>query len=88
MSQSIKNSAPQARSYQPKRHRRRIKLDRVQASDLAGFEVRFFCDNCSHFSSTKKICTMGYVAQHTEKEQMEIYQLTGHMAFCRFLEID
>ncbi len=88
MNQSIKNSPSPSRPYQPKRHRRRIKLDRVQASDLANFEVRFFCEDCSHFSSTNKTCTMGYVAQHTKKEQMEIYQITGHMAFCRFLEID
>jgi hypothetical protein len=88
MNQSIKNRASSGRPYQPKRHRRRIKLDRVQASDLTGFEFRFCCEDCSHFGSSTKTCTLGYVAQHTKKEQMELYQLTGHMAFCRFLEID
>lgn len=74
--------------YQPKRQRRSIKLDRVQASDLNHFEVRFFCDDCSHFDSARAHCTMGYVAQHTREKQLALHERTGMMAFCRFLEID
>lgn len=77
-----------ARPYQPKRHRRSIKLDRVQATDLAHYDVRFFCDQCSHYSASTNVCTMGYVPQHTEKAQMALFNLTGMMAFCRFMEID
>jgi hypothetical protein len=76
------------RPYQPDRKRRLIKTDRVNPSDLSKYEVRFFCDDCSHFSETEKRCTLGYVSQHSRKEQFELYILTGTMAFCRFLEID
>jgi hypothetical protein len=76
------------RPYLPKRQRRSIKLDRVQAADLAQYDVRFFCDNCSHYSRSENRCSMGYVPQHTKSAQMTLFNLTGHMAFCRFLEID
>jgi hypothetical protein len=88
MDQGIKTVKNPPRPYQPKRQRRRIKLDRVNPQDLTKFATRFFCNDCSHFDSQGVKCTMGYVPQHTEKEQMALYNLTGHMAFCRFLEID
>lgn len=77
-----------SRAYHPKRQRRHIKLDRVNPQDLAKYNVRFFCDDCSHYDQTHRLCTMGYVAQHTRERQMALYNLTGQMAFCRFLEID
>ncbi len=76
------------RPYQPNRKRRSIRLDRVQARDLRVYDVRFFCDQCSHYSPSTQTCTMGYVAQHTLESQMKLYDLTGMMAFCRFMEID
>ena len=83
-----KNETVSARPYQPKRHRRAIKLDRVNPRDFMAYESRVFCDDCSHYDSTAHRCTMGYVPQHTRREQLAIYELTGMMAFCRFLEID
>jgi len=77
-----------SRPYHPKSHRRHIKLDRVNPQDLARYTVRFFCDDCSHYDRSNARCTMGYVAQHTHAKQMALYNLTGQMAFCRFLEID
>lgn len=88
MSQSEQNSPIAGRPYLPRRQRKSIKLDRVNPRDLSKFDVRFFCDDCSHFSSSEKRCTMGYVAQHTREEQMALYNLTGMMALCRFMEID
>lgn len=76
------------RPYLPKRHKRAIKLDRVDPRDWAKMNCRFFCEDCSHFSSTNQTCTIGYVPQHTRTQQMKIFELTGKMAFCRFLEID
>ena len=76
------------RPYQPQRQRRLIKTDRVQAADLAKFAGRFFCDDCSHYDAKSRLCTIGYVAQHTRQQQMALFCLTGMMAFCRFLEID
>lgn len=83
------------RTYQPKRHRRSIKLDRVKPSDFSTMEGRFFCDDCVHYARPENrsidnpgTCTMGYVAQHTRTVQLKLYAQTGMMAFCRFLEID
>jgi hypothetical protein len=68
--------------------RRSIRLDTVHPRDMNHVDVRFFCDDCSHYSSTKRHCTIGFVAQHTRENQMKIYNLTGKIAFCRFIEID
>lgn len=71
-----------------KRPRMSIKLDRVNPRDFLRFDTIFACEQCSHFSVSEVRCTMGYVAQHTRDRQLELYNRTGHMAFCRFLEID
>lgn len=68
--------------------RRSIRLDTVHPRDMVNVDVRFFCDDCSHYSFTAKHCTIGFVAQHTRENQMKIYNLTGKIAFCRFIEID
>jgi hypothetical protein len=77
-----------SRPYLPKRQHKSIKLDRVQAADLRRYDVRFFCDQCSHYSPSGQVCTMGYQPQHTSELQLKLYDLTGMMAFCRFMEID
>ena len=68
--------------------RRSIKLDVVNPADFRDFNPRFFCDDCSHYASTPNLCTIGFVPQHTREKQMKIYELTGKIAFCRFIEID
>lgn len=80
--------AAEAASYHPRRPRRSIKLDRIHPSDFAKYDIAFFCDQCSHYDGTNRYCTMGYRPQHTREEQMAIYNLSGKMALCRFLEID
>jgi hypothetical protein len=77
-----------ARPYHPKRPRRSIKLDRIHPRDLRIYQPAFFCEQCSHFDSPNGACTVGYRALHTKKEQMALYEITGMMALCRFLEID
>jgi hypothetical protein len=77
-----------AQPYLPKPQRRAIKLDRISPADLRIMNPQFFCDDCSHYSPSQNRCTMGYRAQHTRAEQMALYNLTGKMALCRFLEID
>jgi hypothetical protein len=76
------------RSYLPKRPRRSIQLDRVNPQEFLRFNGRFFCEDCSHYSTSGKVCTLGYRAQHTRAEQLELYNLTGKIAFCRALEIE
>jgi hypothetical protein len=67
---------------------RSIKSDRVKPADLAHYDVRFFCDDCTHYDTANASCMMGYVARHTRERQAVIYERTGRMEFCRLLEID
>ena len=76
------------RPYLPRRHRRTITLDRVEAADLRRYDPRVFCDDCGHYSARDGVCTLGYRAQHTRAEQMAIYELSGKIAYCRAMEID
>lgn len=71
-----------------KSSRRSIKYDRVQAHHfLEGMPSS--CEDCSHFHSSKEYCTLGYnTPPHRKLQQQKDYVLTGHIAFCRFLEID
>lgn len=73
----------------PKKIRRSIKLDRVNPTDFATKNITFCCEQCSHFNPDSESCTIGYSAKlHRKKIQMHRYLTTGHMAFCRFIEID
>jgi hypothetical protein len=84
--------APQGSSehkkIRKKRPRKSIKLDRVDPRDFSRYNLIYSCDQCSHFDSGKRSCTMGFWAQHTQERQLALYNRTGFMAFCRFLEID
>ena len=73
---------------QERRLRRSMRLDRVNPVDLRVRGQIFACEQCSHYSSTTTKCTMGFDAQFRFEKQMKLYELTGHMAFCRFQEID
>ncbi len=68
--------------------RKSIFLDRINPRDFQKFNFMFCCEQCSHFDGEKIICTMGYRAQHQKADQLKKYELTGKMAFCRFMEID
>lgn len=85
---SASNHNRQLQAHQKRRPRQSIKLDRVDPRDFRRYEMIFSCDQCSHYDSARKHCTMGYNPQHTHEQQMARYNLTGFMAFCRFLEID
>ena len=80
--------AAKDRRYLPKPSPRSIALDKVHPRDFNHLDLRFFCDDCSHYSTRESICTLGYRAQHTRAEQSKVYELTGKMALCRALEID
>jgi len=77
------------KAFTPKRVRRTIKLDRVQASDLLNYDMIYACEQCSFFDAENTHCVMGFLPQpHLKEQQMQTFNTTGHMAFCRFLEID
>lgn len=73
----------------PKKIRKSIKLDRVNPTDFLKKNITFCCEQCSHYNPETETCTIGYSAHlHRKKTQMQRYLSTGHMAFCRFSEID
>lgn len=79
---------PKGKKSQP-RLRASIKKDSVHPSDYLKYDLRFACEDCSHFDGAKVVCTIGYnPANHLKAVQTHQYQLSGNMAFCRFLEID
>lgn len=73
----------------PKRTRKSIKLDRVDSVDLLYRNMIYCCEQCSHFDAESDSCTLGYQARlHKKDIQLKRHALHGHMAFCRFTEID
>ncbi len=85
MSQNGQNQG----AFTPKRIRREIKLDRVQASNFNNLPMTYACEHCSFFAPESKECMMGMPTKnHLKEQQLKTFNLTGHMAFCRFLEID
>lgn len=82
-------SAAKGSPFTEKRIRRGIKLDRVNPTDFLKLPLIYACEDCSYFKSEDKSCLLGFPAIHHLKEnQLHQYSLNGHMAFCRFLEID
>lgn len=62
--------------------------DRVNPTDFMKYDTRFSCEDCTHFDSTKTLCTIGYdTSHHLKATQTHQYELAGNMAFCRFIEI-
>jgi hypothetical protein len=73
----------------PKKIKKSIKLDRVNPTDFMTKNITYCCEQCSHFNPENETCTIGYWSkQHKKSTQMQRYLSTGHMAFCRFSEID
>jgi hypothetical protein len=73
----------------PTSSRRSLILDPVHPADLRTLNLTYCCEQCSHFSPDNEMCTIGYDARlHRQVRQLELYDRTGRMAFCRFMEID
>ncbi len=85
----MSNKALNPRAFTPKRIRRSIKLDRVQASDFLNYDMIFCCEQCSFYNEDDKECMMGFRPEnHLREQQLKTFTTNGHMAFCRFLEIE
>lgn len=73
----------------PRRLRKSLILDGIRPQDLRDLKMTFCCEQCSHFNSSDQSCSIGYLTEpHLRENQLKTYELTGKMAFCRFLEID
>ena len=84
-----KNRSLSASKKTAKRIRPSIKKESILASDYNRFTLPFSCEECSHFSNEKTLCTLGlYSFPHLENTQRKSFELSGQMALCRFQEID
>ncbi len=69
--------------------KRSIILDPIHPRDYRELDIIFYCEQCSHFATATKSCTIGYDAsKHVKEVQERNYELYGRVAFCRFSEID
>lgn len=69
--------------------RRSLILDPIHPRDFRELNFTYSCEQCSHFDPATEQCTIGYEAsKHRQADQLRLYELTGRMAFCRFMEID
>ena len=69
--------------------RRSLILDPIHPQDFMGLSFTYACEQCSHFDGITETCTIGYDStKHRQATQLKLYDLTGRMAFCRFMEID
>lgn len=72
-----------------KQKKTRICLDRVNPSDYLKYDLIYACEQCSHYAPSTQSCTFGYNTEfHRQAQQDATYNLCGHMAFCRLIEID
>ena len=73
----------------PKKPRKSIKLDRVAAHDYLHLNMMYACEQCTHYDPESDTCTIGYQPYlHKKAAQDRRFEVTSHMAFCRFMEID
>jgi len=78
-----------SKAFTAKKLRGSIKRDKINPADYLKYDFRFSCEDCSHFCSQAQSCTIGYESKWHRKEfQTYEYELAGHMALCRFQEID
>ena len=88
MSQKIKNPLL-PRTKTPQRIRPSVKKEAIHPADYNRYKLPFACEDCSHFSSTNELCTLGLPTEpHLRLNQQHSYELSGKMALCRFHEID
>lgn len=68
---------------------RSLILDPVHPTDFNHLNIIYACEQCTHFAPDTELCTIGYESRlHRKERQLELYNLCGRMAFCRFMEID
>ena len=66
-----------------------IILDAFQAGDLRSLNIMYACEQCTYFEEPNRTCNLGFKSEpHQKAAQDRLYNLTGKMALCRFMEID
>lgn len=76
-------------SWNHKQRKKSLILDPVHPRDFFHLNFTYCCEQCVHFDNKESYCTFGQNCfPHMREQQLATYDLTGKMAFCRFLEID
>lgn len=84
-----KNKPKTAKSVGSKRISSSIKKDAIRAEDYNRYNMPYACEDCSHFAMTSQTCTLGFKTEpHLRENQRRSYEMSGHVALCRFQEID
>ncbi len=72
-----------------KKIRPSMKKDRIHPSDFLNYNIPFACEDCSHFKTENKSCTLSFNTEyHLKSNALKTYELSGKIFQCRFLEID
>ena len=93
MSMSIKKDKNRQNSSrkttQNNKIRATIKRDSVSPRDYLKYKLPWACEDCVHFTLEKNQCSLGYRVEAHMRENLErMYEISGTMTLCRFLEID
>jgi len=82
---SVKNMSKNKKST----IKRSMIKERMKASDLNTLNIQYTCEQCVYFMDLEATCNLGFKTNnHTRQEQKRSYNMSGHVRFCRFLEID
>lgn len=85
----MSGQAPKGSPFTARHIRRGIKLDRVNPTDFQNLNLIYCCEQCTYFDPQDVQCVLGFPCEnHTKDQQLQTFSTSGHMAFCRFLEID
>ncbi len=71
------------------RIRSSMRKESIHPRDFNNYILPYNCEECSHFATGTTSCTLGLnTLNHLLETQKKSYALSGHMALCRFQEID
>lgn len=87
--ESLTIRASEGKPPTPPRTNKGLIADPVHPRDFMRLNFTFCCEQCVHFDQPGERCTMDQDTRpHRRTAQLDNYQRTGRMFFCRNLEID
>ncbi len=86
---SLNKSQSKSQSKSQPRLRPSMRREAIHPADYNKYTLPYSCEDCSHFASETTTCTLGLnPIPHLTMTQKKSYFISGHMALCRFQEID
>lgn len=66
-----------------------MRQEAIHPADYNRYNLPYACEDCVHFANQSVTCTLGLnPVPHLRSTQRKTYEMNGHMALCRFQEID